>query len=100
MAVAWLVNQVIGFGALGYRLDLHTLLWGFAIGLAALAAAAESKLLLRSQESRSLSALGAALFGAYAAYEVALFAFTLVLGGAGDSNSRSSSVLGSLTYRG
>src|SRR5271165_242755 len=38
VAGAWLVNQVIGFGALGYPLDLHTLLWGFAIGVAALLA--------------------------------------------------------------
>lgn len=35
---AWLVNQVIGFGALHYPVDANTILWGFAIGLAALVA--------------------------------------------------------------
>ena len=33
---AWLVNQVIGFGVLHYPVDANTILWGFAIGLAAL----------------------------------------------------------------
>jgi len=37
---AWLVNQVIGFGALHYPVDANTILWGFAIGLAALACCA------------------------------------------------------------
>jgi hypothetical protein len=78
-----IVNQAIGFGFLGYPLDLNTVFWGFAIGLAALLATAESKLLLHSQQSSGPAALGAALFGAYAAYEVVLFAFGLVLGGTG-----------------
>src|SRR5271154_1405999 len=83
MAGAWLVNQAIGFGAHGYPLDLHTVLWGLAIGVAALVATAESKVLLNSQRSSGPPALGVAIFGAYAAYEVVLFAFTLMLGGAG-----------------
>jgi hypothetical protein len=82
-AVAWMVNQAIGFGALGYPHDPHTVVWGFAIGIAALASAAEAKLLLNSQRSRGPAALGVALFGAYAAYEVVLFAFALLLGGTG-----------------
>jgi len=81
MAGAWLVNQAIGYGALGYPLDLHTLLWGLAIGVAALLSTAEAKLLLHSQRSNSAAALGVAIFGAYAAYEVVLFAFTFFLGG-------------------
>src|SRR5208283_5958133 len=83
MAGVWIVNQAIGFGALGYPLDLHTVLWGFAIGVAALASTAESKLLLHSQRSSSPVMLGVAIFGAYAAYEVVLFAFTFLLGGSG-----------------
>ncbi len=79
MAGAWIVNQAIGFGVLGYPLDLNTVFWGCAIGVAALLATAESKLLLHSQRSSSPAALGVALFGAYAAYEVVLFAFGLVL---------------------
>ena len=83
MTGAWLVNQAIGFGALDYPLDLHTALWGLAIGVAALVSTVESKLLLHSQGRRDPAALGVAIFGAYAAFEVALFAFTLMLGGAG-----------------
>jgi len=83
IAGAWLVNQAIGFGALGYPLDLHTPFCGFAIGVAALAATAESEVLLHCQRSNSPAALGVAIFGAYAAYEVVLFAFTFLLGGAG-----------------
>src|SRR5208337_4517983 len=84
MTAAWIVNQAIGFGALHYPLDLNTLLWGFAIGVAALIATAASKLSLRSlSRVGSLAALGLALIGAYAAYEVTLFAFTPALGGAG-----------------
>ena len=83
MTGAWLVNQAIGFGALDYPLDLHTALWGLAIGVAALVSTVEFKLLLHSQGRRDPAALGVAIFGAYAAFEVALFAFTLMLGGAG-----------------
>lgn len=83
MLAAWIVNQAIGFGALHYPLDTNTVLWGFAIGVAALASTADSKILLHSQRSSSPAVLAVAIFGAYAAYEVILFAFTFLLGGAG-----------------
>ncbi len=84
MTAAWIVNQAIGFGALGYPHDANTVLWGFAIGAAALIATAPSKLVLRSlRRAGSPATLGLALVGAYAAYEVVLFAFTPALGGAG-----------------
>ena len=84
MFTAWVVNQAIGFGALHYPLDLNTLLWGLAIGAAALVATAASKLVLRSlPRVGSPVMLSLALIGAYAAYEVVLFSFTPVLGGAG-----------------
>jgi hypothetical protein len=75
VTVAWLVNQAIGFGVLHYPLDLNTLLWGFAIGAAALIETGASKLALRSvPRTASPVALGLALIAAYAAYEVVLFA--------------------------
>jgi hypothetical protein len=84
MGAAWIVNQAIGFGALGYPHDLNTVLWGFGIGAAALIATAAAKLALRSlPRIGTPAALAMALVGAYAAYEVALFAFTPWLGGAG-----------------
>lgn len=80
---AWLVNQGIGFGALHYPIDGNTMLWGLAIGIAALAATAMSAAILRwlPQTSTPL-VLALALIGGYGAFEVALLAATPFLGGA------------------
>jgi hypothetical protein len=83
VAVAWIINQAIGFGAHGYPHNLNTLLWGFAIGVAALLSTVAAKTLLRSRFSSGPAALGLALLVAYAVYEFVLFAFTPFLGGAG-----------------
>src|ERR1700722_10358906 len=50
---AWLVNQGIGFGALHYPIDGNTMLWGAAIGIAALAATAAASAVLRSLPQNS-----------------------------------------------
>jgi hypothetical protein len=85
VAATWLVNQAIGFGVLGYPHDASTLQWGVAIGAAALASTATATLLLRAlPRLGTAAALGIAWLGAYAAYEVLLYAATYVLGGAGD----------------
>lgn len=82
---AWLVNQAIGFGFLHYPVDASTIAWGFVIGAAALAATAVSAAVLRVTERLSaVVAMAAALIGAYAAYEIVLFAATPLLGGAAD----------------
>jgi hypothetical protein len=82
---AWLVNQAIGFGFLHYPVDASTIAWGFVIGAAALAATAASAAVLRVTERiGAVVAMAAALIGAYAAYEIVLFAATPFLGGAGD----------------
>ena len=84
VAVAWIVNQAIGFGVLGYPIDAGTMLWGLAIGAAALIATAMSALVLRFlPRAGGPAVLGLILIAAYAAYEVVLFAFTPALGGAG-----------------
>jgi hypothetical protein len=81
---AWLVNQGIGFGALHYPIDGNTMLWGLAIGAAALVAAMISSAVLRLlQQSRMPLVLALSLACAYAAYELALLAATPFLGGAG-----------------
>jgi hypothetical protein len=88
MAGAWLVNQAIGFGLLGYPGDANTLLWGIVIGAAALTATVASWLVLQAlPRAGGLIALGFALLAAYAAYEITLFAVTPILGGAGDFTS-------------
>src|SRR6201996_4268853 len=62
---AWLVNQAIGFGLLHYPIDTNTMLWGFAIGAAALAATAMSAAVLRALRHHCTPlALAAALIGA------------------------------------
>jgi len=81
---AWLVNQTIGFGALHYPLHASTIAWGFVIGAAALAATAASAAIFRALPmNRTPLMLALALVGAYAVYELVLFAATPFLGGAG-----------------
>ena len=80
---AWLVNQGIGFGALHYPIDGNTMLWGAAIGIAALAATAAASAVLRSLPQNSTPlVLAVALICGYGVYELALLAATPVLGGA------------------
>jgi hypothetical protein len=84
VGAAWIVNQAIGFGALAYPVDMNTVLWGIAIGAAAMLATVASALMLRRLARTSHSiAISLALVAAYATYEIVLFAFTPALGGAG-----------------
>jgi hypothetical protein len=84
-AAAWLVNQGIGFGFLHYPIDASTIVWGLVIGGVALCATAAAMAVLRlTQRVGTVVALSAALIGAYAAYELVLFAATPFLGGAED----------------
>jgi len=84
VTAAWLVNQAIGFGALGYPHDLSTVVWGFAIGAAALIATVAAKAVLHVvPRAGTPVALALAVVAAYATYEVVLFAVTPFLGGAG-----------------
>ncbi|MBB4367419.1 membrane-associated HD superfamily phosphohydrolase [Bradyrhizobium sp. cir1] len=79
---AWLVNQSIGFGVLHYPVDGSTLVWGFVIGAAALAATAASSAVLRTlPQGRTPLMLASTLAVAYATYEFVLFAATPLLGG-------------------
>lgn len=77
----WLVNQVIGFAVLGYPWTVDTILWGFAIGAAALLAAVLACATLRSGLRNNVAAIGAAFLLAFVAYEGGLFMATFALGG-------------------
>jgi hypothetical protein len=82
MACSWLVNQAIGFGLLGYPHTASTVAWGFVIGVAAVVALAASTMVWRARARFGALALYPfVLVASYAAYEVALFAVTPVLGG-------------------
>jgi len=83
VGATWLVNQAIGFGLLGYPIEIHTILWGLVIGEAALIATVIAAFVFRGlQRTGGLTALGLALIGAYAAYELIIFSATFFLGGA------------------
>jgi uncharacterized membrane protein YjdF len=77
----WLANQAVGFGSLHYPWDQNTILWGLAIGTAAVVATGLASRILRQMRHGIVIATGIALLVAFAAYEVALFLVALVLGG-------------------
>jgi hypothetical protein len=77
----WLVDQAIGFAVLGYPWTVDTILWGFAIGAAALLAVVLACVTLRSGLRNNATAIGAAFVLALAAYEGGLFLVTFALGG-------------------
>jgi hypothetical protein len=94
VAVAWLVNQAIGFGALHYAVDADTMLGGMVIGAAALAGTLAAAAVLRlARGINGFVALGLALIAAYATYELAMFAATPFLGG---ESAFSSEIVGQL----
>jgi hypothetical protein len=77
----WLANQAIGFAVLSYPWTIDTILWGFAIGAAALLAAVLACKTLRFGLRNNVTAIGAAFVLAFAAYEGGLFLVTFALGG-------------------
>ena len=82
VACVWFANQVTGFAVLGYPWAADTALWGFAIGAAALLAAAAARATMQFLTGQSTAiALAAALLASFGAYEAALFIATFMLGG-------------------
>jgi hypothetical protein len=81
VAAIWLVNQAIGFAVLDYPWTVDTILWGFAIGAAALLAAILACATLRLGLRNNVTAIGAAFGLAFVAYEGGLFLVTFALGG-------------------
>jgi hypothetical protein len=82
VAAVWLTNQAIGFAVLGYPWTIDTILWGFAIGAAALLAAVVACATVRLRLRNNVTAVGAAFVLAFGAYESGLFLVTFWLGGA------------------
>lgn len=77
---AWLANQIIGFGLLGYPVNAPTIGSGFALCASALVAFALARRLFNG----SAPALGRMLFAGllcFAAYEAALYALAHLYGG-------------------
>jgi hypothetical protein len=77
MVAVWLVNQALGFLALGYPLDPSTFAWGGVIGIAALAATvAAARIGVRSWQH-----LVAGFAAAFLVYEALLYLAAFYLGG-------------------
>ncbi|MBB3910104.1 hypothetical protein [Sphingomonas desiccabilis] len=78
---AWLLNQIIGFGFLGYPTDPMTILRGVAIAVSALAGFGVAHAVRGSAGTLSLARMVAAIAGAFVAYEVVTYLTAMVLGG-------------------
>jgi hypothetical protein len=79
VAGVWLANQAVGFAVLGYPWTADTILWGLAIGAAALAATGLAYLTLRSGLQNKVFAVGASFAVALGAYQGGLFLVTFAL---------------------
>jgi hypothetical protein len=80
-ATVWLINQVIGFGLIGYPWTANAAYWGIVLAAAALLATVTAEMVLeRVRLHVALTAL-VALSGSYLAYELVVLAASSVLGG-------------------
>jgi hypothetical protein len=81
----WALNQAIGYGLLAYPVTTNSLLWGGALGIAALLATLAAAGVFRGMPRwNAVAAAVMALVASFVAYEIALFAASLALGGADD----------------
>jgi hypothetical protein len=81
----WAANQVIGFAFLGYPWTANCLAWGAAIGLSALLCTLSARFARRRLTGLHPPLACAAAFAvAFVAFEAALAASSLVLGGTED----------------
>jgi hypothetical protein len=84
--VAWIANQVVGFGLLGYPLDANTFAWGGAIGLAAITGFAASRAVATVEAPLAVT-LAVAFMAAFVTYEAALYAASFALGASDEAFS-------------
>ncbi len=83
ISAVWLVNQVVGFGLLGYPRTLNAVMWGLAIGAAGqIATITAVGVFRRLARTDRFAVYPIALVASFAAYELCLLAITPVLGGA------------------
>lgn len=80
VALAWGLNQAVGYGVLGYPHDMESYAWGAAIGVAALATLVTAwAVAQRLAPMGSIAMMAGTLLAGFAAYEIVLFATTAVL---------------------
>jgi hypothetical protein len=77
IAAAWLANQTLGYGALGYPWSMASLSWGIALGATALVSTGTAAAARLAAPRQAVLAFAAAL----ASYEVCLYLVSFILGG-------------------
>ena len=78
--LAWLANQVVGYGLLDYPHTANSFAWGAAIGVAAVAGFFAARSIGATALKNSIATV-ASLIAAFAVYEIALYAAGFVIGG-------------------
>jgi hypothetical protein len=76
----WAIDQVLGFGLLGYPPTAYAFAWGAALLVASLGAMLLARRLLSGRRALGLR-LCLTFLAAFAAYEGGLFVFALLVGG-------------------
>jgi hypothetical protein len=80
IGVAWLADQVVGYGLLGYPRTANSLAWGVVLVAGAFAALLAAQALADRLRGRGGILVGAGAFaGAFVVYQAALVAATMVL---------------------
>lgn len=81
MIAIWLANQVIGFGFFNFPLTVNTILFGIAIGGAAVLTTIVASVVIKYMSDRAAPLrLGVALLVSFAVYELTLLAPVVFLG--------------------
>jgi hypothetical protein len=82
MTLIWLTNQLIGFAFLHFPRKENTVLWGLAIGGAAILSTFVASAVIKRMTNLSTAAkLSIAFFLGFVLYEAALFVTALFIGG-------------------
>ncbi len=79
IGATWAINQIVGYGLLGYPTTWDSYGWGIAIGIAALLATAGAMATTRVFAARTIIGSATAFASAFAIYQLALYAATAVL---------------------
>lgn len=80
IGIAWLADQAVGYGLLGYPGTANSVAWGVILGVGAFVALLAAQALVERLRKRgAVLAGGLAFVGAFVAYEAVLVAATAVL---------------------
>ena len=82
ITAVWTVNQFVGFTFLHYPWQVNTLAWGVAIGVSAVLSTSAAQ--WGASRASGIPGVAIAFLLAFVAYEGALFATGLILGGTED----------------